>query len=370
MAKIDTLLRLMPKYDASDLHISVGSPPMFRIHGDLRKMEYHNLTKEEMQLLLYELLNEDEIKEFETKLDLDFAYEIQGVARFRGNMFLAHRGMGAVFRIIPNKIRSFEELNLPPVVRELARLTKGLVVVTGPTGSGKSTTMAAMIDMLNSERRYNIITLEDPVEFIHENKNSLMVHRQVGKHVFSFASGIKASLREDPNVILLGEMRDLETISLALTAAETGIFVMGTLHTSSASKTVDRIIDVFPADRQEQIRIMLSESLKGVIAQKLVKTADGKGRVAAIEILVVTTAIGNLIREAKTYQIPTAIQTGRNEGMQLMDQHLIDLVKNGRVNIKEAYKHATNRSIFKKLEMQMKHGKSTTGEDINPVGDS
>jgi twitching motility protein PilT len=310
------------------------------------------------------------LSNYEIKLDLDFAYEIPGVARFRGNVFTAHRGIGAVFRIIPNKIRSFEELNLPPVVRELARLTKGLVVVTGPTGSGKSTTMAAMIDMLNTERRYNIITLEDPIEFIHENKSSLMVHRQIGRHVTNFSTGLKASLREDPNVILLGEMRDLETISLALTAAETGIFVMGTLHTSSAAKTVDRIIDVFPADRQEQIRTMLSESLKGVIAQKLVKTADGKGRVAALEILVVTTAIGNLIREAKTYQIPTAIQTGRGDGMQLIDQHLMDLIVAGRITVKEAYKHATNRSAFKKLEDRTKYGKSSPGEDINPVGDN
>jgi twitching motility protein PilT len=349
MAKIDTLLKLMIKYNASDMHISVGTPPMFRIYGELRKLEYHNLTQEESKILLYELLHEDEIKQLERQFDLDVAYEIPGEARFRGNMFFGHRGVGAVFRIIPKEIKPIEKLNMPPVVRELASLTKGLVVVTGPTGSGKSTTLASMIDMLNKERRYHIITLEDPIEFIHENKLSLIVHRQIGIHCESFATGLRAALREDPNVILVGEMRDLNTISLALTAAETGLLVMGTLHTSSAAKTVDRIIDVFSSDQQAQIRTMLAESLRGVIAQKLVRTADGEGRVAAVEILVVTNAISNLIREGKTYQISTAIQTGKNEGMQSLDQHLMHFVDKGVVAPQEAYKHANDRAMFKKF---------------------
>jgi len=265
MAKIDALLRIMVDYQASDLHLTSGSPPILRINGELERVVYHELNQEEVKLLVYEILPPESVKQLENRLDLDFAYEIDGFARFRGNVYFKHRGMGAAFRLIPTEIKTFNELGLPPVVRDLARQRKGLVIVTGPTGSGKSTTLAAMVDLLNKERHAHIITLEDPLEFIHDNQACLIMQRQVGVHVQSFAAGLKAALREDPNVIMVGEMRDLETIALAITAAETGLLVFGTLHTSSAPKTVDRIIDIFPKDQQDQIRTMLSESLKGVI---------------------------------------------------------------------------------------------------------
>jgi len=346
MAKIDALLRLMVEHKASDLHVTSSSSPLLRIDGELEKIAYHELTEAEVKLLVYEILPESSIEYLEFHYDLDFAYEIDGVARFRANVYVKHGGMGATFRFIPRDIMTFSELGLPPAVRDLSRLQKGLVIVTGPTGSGKSTTLAAMVDLLNKERKAHVITLEDPLEFAHENQTCLIMQRQIGVHVESFASGLKAALREDPDVIMVGEMRDLETIALAITAAEVGLLVFGTLHTSSASKTVDRIIDAFPKDQQSQIRTMLSESLKGVIAQQLLKTADGKGRVAALEILVGNQAVSNLIREGKTFQIPSILQTGKKLGMQTIDQHLQELLAAGSITNQEALIYAEDKSKF------------------------
>ena len=346
MAKIDALLKLMIEHKASDLHVTAGSPPLLRINGELERIAYHALSDEEVKLLVYEITSQSGIEHLEAELDLDFAYEIEGVSRFRANVYFKHGGLGAVFRLIPHNILTFSELGLPPAVRALSRLRKGLVIVTGPTGSGKTTTLAAMIDLLNKERKAHVITLEDPLEFIHENQTCLIMQRQIGVHVESFASGLRAALREDPNVIMVGEMRDLETISLAITAAEVGLLVFGTLHTSSAAKTVDRIIDVFPKDQQDQIRTMLSESLKGVIAQQLLKKADGQGRVAALEILVGNKAVANLIREGKTFQIPSILQTGKKLGMQTIDQHLKVLVDEGSITSQEAFIYAEDKALF------------------------
>jgi twitching motility protein PilT len=336
----------MIEHNASDLHVTSGSSPLLRIDGELEKIAYHELSEDEVKLLVYEILGESAIEELEANFDLDFAYEIEGVARFRANIYYKHSGVGAAFRLIPREIKTFSELGLPPAVRTLSRLRKGLVIVTGPTGSGKSTTLAAMVDLLNKERKAHVITLEDPLEFVHENQTCLIMQRQVGVHVESFASGLRAALREDPNVIMVGEMRDLETIALAITAAEVGLLVFGTLHTSSAAKTVDRIIDAFPKDQQSQIRTMLSESLKGVIAQQLLKTADGKGRVAALEILVGNQAVANLIREGKTFQIPSILQTGKKLGMQTIDQHLQELLADGSITNQEALIYAEDKSKF------------------------
>ncbi|KAF0217129.1 MAG: twitching motility protein [Geobacteraceae bacterium] len=346
MARIDGLFKMMQEQGASDLHLSTGLPPIFRLHGEMVRLNFKSLTHEETQALLFEILTEKQKEDFEARKDLDFAYAVPGLARFRGNILMQHRGIAAVFRIIPSKILSADDLNLPEGVRKLTMLKKGLVLVTGPTGSGKSTTLAAMIDLINSTRREHILTLEDPLEFIHENKLSLLNQRQIGEHSDSFTAALRAALREDPDVILVGEMRDLETISLAMTAAETGHLVFGTLHTNSAAKTIDRIIDAFPRDAQEQIRTMLSESLKGVVCQQLLKTADGKGRAAALEIMIGTPAIGNLIREGKTFQIPSIIQTAKKDGMQLMDQHLLDLLKSKRVMPEEAYRCAQDKKQF------------------------
>jgi twitching motility protein PilT len=310
------------------------------------RSNFKALSHEETSGLLYEILTEQQQATFEKKKDLDFAYEIPGLARFRGNIFMQYRGIAAVFRIIPSRILTADDLQLPEGIRKLTLLKKGLVLVTGPTGSGKTTTLAAMIDLINTSRREHIITLEDPLEVIHENKQSLLNQRQIGEHSESFAAALRAALREDPDVILVGEMRDLETISLALTAAETGHLVFGTLHTNSASKTIDRIIDAFPKDGQEQVRAMLSESLKGVICQQLLKTADGRGRLAALEILIGNSAVSNLIREGKTFQIPSIIQTARKEGMQLMDQHIMDLFKAQKVTAEEAYRCALDKKMF------------------------
>jgi len=346
MAKIDALLKLMIEHKASDLHVTSGSPPLLRINGELERIAYHELSEEEVKLLVYEIIPQSGIDHLEAEFDLDFAYEIEGIARFRANIYFKHGGLGAAFRLIPHDILTFSELGLPPAVRELSRIRKGLVIVTGPTGSGKSTTLAAMVDLLNKERKAHVITLEDPLEFVHENQTCLIMQRQVGVHVESFASGLRAALREDPNVIMVGEMRDLETIALAITAAEVGLLVFGTLHTSSAAKTVDRIIDAFPQDQQAQIRTMLSDSLKGVIAQQLLKRADGNGRIAALEILVGNQAVANLIREGKTFQLQSILQTGKKLGMQTIDQHLKELVAKGLVTTEEASLYADEKSLF------------------------
>ncbi len=346
MAKIDALFKMMDQKGASDLHISTGAPPLLRLHGEMARIKSPDLSNDQIKTLLFEILDDEQIQQFEETRDLDFAYEVPGLARFRGNILDTHRGMAAVFRIIPSKILSADDLNLPEGVRRMTLFNKGLVLVTGPTGSGKSTTLAAMIDLINGTRKEHILTLEDPLEFIHENKMSLMNQRQIGTHSMSFKSALKAALREDPDIILVGEMRDLETIELAMSAAETGHLVFGTLHTNSAPKTIDRIIDVFPVDAQEQVRSMLGESLKGVVCQQLLKTADGKGRVAAFEIMLGNAAVGNLIREGKTFQIPSIIQTARKDGMQLMDSHLMSLLDEGKITVQEAYRCAVEKRTF------------------------
>ena len=346
MAKIDALFRMMKEQGASDLHLSSGNPPIFRLHGEIVRLQFKPLGHDELMSVLFEILDEKQKEHFNEKKDLDFAYAVPDLARFRGNIMMTHRGVAAVFRIIPAKILSADQLNLPEGVRRMINFKKGLVLVTGPTGSGKSTTLAAMIDLINETRKEHILTLEDPLEFIHENKQSLLNQRQIGEHTESFASALRAALREDPDIILVGEMRDLTTIQLAMSAAETGHLVFGTLHTNTAAKTIDRIIDVFPTDQQEQVRAMLSESLKGVVCQQLLKTADGKGRVAALEIMLGTPAIGNLIREGKTFQIPSIIQTAKRDGMQLMDQHLLDLLKTKQIAPEEAYRCSIDKKQF------------------------
>jgi twitching motility protein PilT len=346
MAKLDQFLKLLVQKEGSDLHLSCGNAPIFRVHGHIQRVEFRDLTPSDMEALIFEILTDEQREQLETTHDLDFAYEITGIARFRGNIFYQHRGMGAVFRVIPSHIPSADDLKLPKAIREFTELNKGLVLVTGPTGSGKSTTLAAMIDLINSTRGEHILTVEDPIEFVHTTKKALVNQREVGPHTKSFATALKAALREDPDVILVGEMRDRETISLALTAAETGHLVFGTLHTNSAHKTVDRIIDTFPADQQEQVRAMLSESLRGVIAQQLLKKKGG-GRVAAHEILVGTPAVGNLIREGKTVQIPSIMQTGKQLGMMLMDQSILDHLNAGLIEPGEAYAKANDKAAFR-----------------------
>lgn len=326
------LLAFATKEGASDVHISSGEPPMIRIHGDMRKIDMPPLMREDVHTVLYNILNDQQRKAYEEHYELDFAIAITGVGRFRVNAFLQNRGESIVFRTIPEKIPLLEQLNMPPIVAELTKKEKGLILLTGPTGSGKSTTLAAMLDLINREYKCHILTIEDPIEFVHKSKNSLVNQRELGSNTHSFANALRSALREDPDVILVGEMRDLETISLALTAAETGHLVLATLHTSSAPKTVDRIIDVFPAEQQQQIRTMLSESLQAVIAQQLIKRKEGVGRIAALEIMIGTPAVRNLIRENKIAQIPSALQTGRQHGMQTMDQALLDLCRNGLVS--------------------------------------
>lgn len=352
MAKIDAFFKYMMENNCSDLHLSSGCKPLVRKHGELEEIKYQELTNEILQMLLFEILNEEQKKRFLEKKDLDFAYEIPGAARFRANYFYQKRGIAAVFRIIPSKILSAEELGLPPQFLKFANLSRGLVVVTGPTGSGKSTTLAAIIDYINRNRKDHILTIEDPVEFVHESKGCLVNHREVGSMTESFSSALRAALREDPDVILVGEMRDLETIELAITAAETGHLVFGTLHTNSAPKTVDRIIDAFPSGQQAQIRAMLSESLKGVISQQLLKRSDKPGRIAALEIMVVNSAISNLIREGKIFQIPSIMQTGKADGMQMMDQVIMDYLMNKLVSPEEAYLKANDKKMFEKFLQQ------------------
>ncbi|NQU10510.1 type IV pilus twitching motility protein PilT, partial [bacterium] len=340
MAKIDAFFKAMCDQDASDLHVAVGAPPILRINGTLKKIDYPPLTDEVLRPMLYEMLTERQIERFEKTLDIDFGYSATGIARFRANIYMKHTGVAAAFRVIPFKVRTLEELGAPGVFTAMCEYRNGLVLVTGPTGSGKSTTLAAMISHINETSPEHILTLEDPLEFIHDPIQCMVSQREVVTHTESFAVALRAALREDPDVVLVGEMRDLETIQLAITAAETGHLVFGTLHTNSAPKTVDRIIDVFPADRQAQVRMMLAESLRGVISQQLLKRKDGKGRIAAYEVLVATPAVRSLIREQKTFQIASAIGTGRREGMQTMDQHLLELAQKGIVTASEAVKYA------------------------------
>ncbi|MRD72186.1 type IV pilus twitching motility protein PilT [Rhodocyclus tenuis] len=344
--EISELLAFGVKNAASDLHLSAGMPPMIRVHGDVRRINLPAMSHQDVHALVYDIMNDAQRKQYEATLECDFSFAIPGLARFRVNAFVQQRGAGAVFRTIPVTVQSLEELGCPRIFADIAESPRGLVLVTGPTGSGKSTTLAAMVDHVNEKAFGHILTVEDPIEFVHEPKKCLINQREVGPHTQSFSNALRSALREDPDVILVGEMRDLETIRLALSAAETGHLVFGTLHTSSAAKTVDRIVDVFPAAEKEMVRTMLSESLRAVIAQTLLKTREGDGRVAAHEIMITTPAIRNLIRENKTAQMYSAIQTGQQFGMQTLDQSLLDLVRRQRVTPAEARSKAVNKDSF------------------------
>ena len=349
MATIDAFFKLMNEQGASDLHLVSGQQPALRIRGEIERIKYDPLTNDGLKAMLYEITPEHKIKTFEESGDVDFAYEIPGLARYRANFFMQKYGCAAVFREIPSKVLTAQQLGLPQVITKLASLPRGLVLVTGPTGSGKSTTLAAIIDEANRTRKDHIITIEDPIEFVHQSQSCIVNHREVGLHTKGFTAALRGALREDPDVILVGELRDLETISLAVEAASTGHLVFGTLHTTSAAKTVDRIIDVFPSSEQMQIRSTLADGLRAVIAQVLFKRADKKGRCAALEILIANGAVRNLIRESKTFQIPSMIQTGKKYGMQLLDDAIMELVNKGWISPDDAYLKANDKAKFRPM---------------------
>ncbi|MCI5161154.1 MAG: type IV pilus twitching motility protein PilT, partial [Candidatus Electrothrix sp. AX5] len=342
----DSYFNQMKERGASDLHMVIGFKPLLRLRGELVPLDEPVLTPESNRKILFEIMDEDQQAAIDKNKDFDKAYALEGVGRFRCNFFYQQRGIGAVFRIIPAKILTVDQLGLPDVVRNFADYVRGMVLVTGPTGSGKSTTMAAIIDLINDTHAKHIITIEDPLEFVHPNKKCVFSQREIGSHALSFGKALSVANREDPDIILVGEMRDLETISLALTCAELGILVFGTLHTNSAAKTIDRIINAFPADEQAQTRTMLADSLKGVVAQQLLKTKDGKGRCAALEILIGSNALASIIREGKINQIESMIQTGTSQGMQTMDQHLQQLIDADKITIEAAREKAMNKSLF------------------------
>ena len=344
--EISELLAFSVKNKASDLHLSAGLPPMIRVHGDIRRINVPPLNNQEVRAMVYDIMSDSQRKGYEEFLEIDFSFELRDVARFRVNAFNQERGAGAVFRTIPSLVLTLEQLEAPKIFKDISDTPRGIVVVTGPTGSGKSTTLAAMVDYVNENQFGHILTIEDPIEFVHKSKKCLVNQREVGPHTRGFAEALRSALREDPDVILVGEMRDLETIRLALTAAETGHLVFGTLHTSSAAKTIDRIIDVFPAAEKEMVRSMLSESLRAVISQTLLKRKDGTGRVAVHEIMLGTPAIRNLIREAKVAQMYSSIQTGQALGMQTLDQGLVEMVRRNLISSEDARAVAVNKDLF------------------------
>ncbi len=346
MAQIDAFFKLMNEQGASDLHLVSGQQPVLRIQGELERVKYKILDNDSLKSMIYEIAPEERVKLFEETGDVDFAYEIPGLARYRANFFQQQHGVGAVFREIPSTILTCEELGLPTVVRRLATLPKGLVLVTGPTGAGKSTTLAAIIDEANRTRKEHILTIEDPIEFLHKSDKAIVNQREVGIHTRSFAAALRGALREDPDIILVGEMRDLETMALAIEASATGHLVFATLHTTSAAKTVDRIIEVFPQNQQAQIRNTLADGLRAVVAQNLLKRIDRKGRIAALEIMIATPAIRNLIRESKTFQIPSSIQTGKKYGMQTMDDAIMGYLQKKYIGADDAYLKSDDKAKF------------------------
>jgi twitching motility protein PilT len=349
MAKIDAFFKLMNEQGASDLHLAAGLPPALRVRGEIERVKFKVLDSDDLRGMLYEIAPEQKIKKFEENGDIDFGYEIPGLARYRANFFMQRNGVAAVFREIPSAIMNADQLGLPPVVSKLATLPRGLVLVTGPTGSGKSTTLAAIVDVANRSRKDHIITVEDPIEFVHQSQGCIVNHREVGVHTNSFSAALRGALREDPDIILVGEMRDLETISLAVEAASTGHLVFSTLHTSSAYKTVDRVIEVFPSQEQPLIRSTLADGLRAVIAQTLFKRIDRKGRVAALEILIANPAVRNLVREGKTHQIPSMIQTGKKYGMILLDDSIMDLFKKVIISADDAYAKSNEKGRFRAM---------------------
>ncbi len=346
MSQIDAFFKLMNDQGASDLHLVAGSQPILRIRGDMERVKYKVFDNDTLKAMLYEIVSEDKAKIFEETGDVDFGYEIAGLARYRGNLFQQKYGIGAVFREIPSEILTCEQLKLPKVIKKLASLPKGMVLVTGPTGSGKSTTLAAIVDEVNRTRSDHILTIEDPIEFVHKSQRCIVNHREVGLHTESFSAALRGALREDPDIILVGEMRDLETIALAMEAAMTGHLVFGTLHTLNAAKTVDRVVEIFPSSEQAQVRSTLADALKAVVSQTLFKRIDVKGRCAALEILICTPAVRNLIREGKTYQIPSAMQTGKRYGMQTLDDAILEHLQNSWISPEDAYANCIEKSKF------------------------
>lgn len=354
MAEIDKFLKMGRQVGASDVHIAVGAPPMLRLHGALRKIKFRDLTAEDTEKLLIEILSGKQRKSLEDTWEIDISYAADAVGRCRTNICRQNRGLDATFRLIPDKVLSLEELGFPPAVRKLLDYRQGMVLVTGQAGCGKTTTLAAMVRYLNETRREHVITLEDPIEILHESKKCHIIQREVGRHTESFARALRACLREDPDIIVVGEMRDLDTVANAITAAETGHLVLGTLHTTSAARTVGRLLDVFPPEQQEQIRTMAADSLRGIVTQQLVPNADGSGRVVCVEVMVVTPAIANLIKEDRMFQIPSLMQTGVKQGMQLMDDALYRLLQRGRITPQTALERAYDRSKFIDLTKRQK----------------